>query len=247
MPSLLDSANEFADNLEALLNTTVAVGAFIDRRLVESSRGAPYAILQPRGNGGAVPLTTDADRRPPGLYLRLKFTVDMDEFDEYLRVITSIFGLCINADTGRCAVRLEYDRNKTSRPAAHAQVDADSQCLQEAYRLAGREPRDISKLHIPVGHRRFRPSVEDFIEFLYQEKFISHLQPRWKKSLDASRSGWERRQLRAAIRRDVPTTVSALREHGYIVIPGQGILEDGIAATRNVVASMSRRLKDMKP
>ena len=31
---------------------------------------------------------------------------------------------------------------------------------------------DLSKLHFPSGGRRFRPTIEDFIEFLAQETLI---------------------------------------------------------------------------
>jgi hypothetical protein len=81
-----------------------------------------------------------------------------------------------------------------------------------AWRLTD-DPKDrpLHDLHFPVGVRRHRPALEDVIEFLTAEKLAK---PRdgWEKVLYASRDDFRRRQLRAAIRRDVATARQAVRD-----------------------------------
>jgi hypothetical protein len=72
--------------------------------------------------------------------------------------------------------------------------------------------RELSRLHLPVGGRRFRPTLEDVIEFLVIEKLA---EPRagWRDVLDQRRREWERIQLKAAIRADLSAASEVLREY----------------------------------
>jgi hypothetical protein len=74
----------------------------------------------------------------------------------------------------------------------------------------------VEHLHLPVGGRRFRPSLEDVIEFLIVERIAS---PRdgWEAALNASRDAFLERQLRAAVRRKPESAVAQLEEMGYRV------------------------------
>ncbi|GAA0258700.1 hypothetical protein [Cryptosporangium japonicum] len=92
------------------------------------------------------------------------------------------------------------------------QVDGQSADLLEYTALLGRK-RDLPKLHFPVGGRRFRPTVEDVIEFLVVEKLVE-ASDGWQDVVEASRADFQRRQLRAAIRRFPDVAAEALRDFG---------------------------------
>ena len=94
-----------------------------------------------------------------------------------------MFALVIDEATARPAVRLEYDRDFGSEPddtrlgvhrrsAAHVQIHGASEELAYAQAVSGLRLRRLEMFHIPVGGRRFRPTLEDFIEFLHAEKLI---------------------------------------------------------------------------
>ncbi len=120
----------------------------------------------------------------------------------------------IYADDGDRSLlcHMDYERNKThGYPEAHLQVEGASDALGP-WRMADRtRARALRDLHFPVGGRRYRPALEDVIEFLVVEKLAT---PRdgWQKLLNESRGEFRRRQLRAAIRRDMETATQAVRE-----------------------------------
>jgi hypothetical protein len=110
----------------------------------------------------------------------------------------------------------DYERDKVGYPDAHVQIVAGSEDWDEVLLSAGRSRGGLGKLHLTVGGRRYRPSIEDVIDMLIAERLLepkSHAQER----LDAGREEFRRRQLRAAIRRDPDAAVLELREAGYQV------------------------------
>jgi hypothetical protein len=75
--------------------------------------------------------------------------------------------------------------------------------------------RPLKDFHFPVGGRRFRPSLEDVIEFLVAERLAS---PRtgWESAVEEHRAKWEDRQLRAAVCRNPDVAIAQLREQGAL-------------------------------
>jgi hypothetical protein len=69
---------------------------------------------------------------------------------------------------------------------------------------------DLKDYHFPVGGRRFRPTLEDIIEFLVLERLVE-AHHGWEDAAGEHRSEWDRRQLRAAVRRDPETAMEQLR------------------------------------
>lgn len=225
---LRHKAQDFADQLTHLLNGTVTTAASVTVYLYED---VDEAVVAP----GAAPRLSDAqfvplsiskredERNQARLWLNLRFRVALDDELEHLTVQTSVFGLCIKPSTGFQPLRIEYDRNKTAKQAAHVQIHGESAGLAYAYAAAGREFKRLDKLHIPVGGRRFRPSLEDFIEFLYQEGLITKLHPGWRGVLETSRGDWLGRQTRAAVRREPEAAAEQLRLMGYqVTAPNDG-------------------------
>lgn len=107
---------------------------------------------------------------------------------------------------------MDYERNKAhGYPEAHLQVGGECAALR-AWRLTnGTTDRALHDLHFPVGGRRYRPALEDVIEFLVVER-LAEARPGWKKVLDQSREDFRKLQLRAAIRRDLETATQAVKD-----------------------------------
>lgn len=214
-------ATAFAERMTALLNRTVTSGAEVT---VFMHEGKPVATVAP-GNAPSplearvVPLSTSSDpeeRNGARLWLRVSFNVSLDHEGEHLMVLTSSFGLCIDPRSGRCPLRVEYDREKSRKAPAHVHISGESGGLAYAFGAVGRDPKSLHELHFPVGGRRFRPTLEDFIEFLHAERLIE-VKKNWRQAIAEARSDWEQRQVRAAVRRYPMDAAKQLRDMGYAV------------------------------
>ena len=90
----------------------------------------------------------------------------------------------------------------------------------------------LSSLHLPIGGERFRPCLEDFLQFLVVDCGVDHHEG-WFEPLTRGRERWRRKQL-AAVVRDVPGEAAlALRELGWTVTPP-------VTATAEKVQSLSK-------
>lgn len=219
-------ADDFASTLRRLLNDTVAPGVNVvasatdegDRVYVAPSREGQASD---DAGFGWVPLSTPAgqpERATADLYLKVGYTVSLDDERQHLQVERSVFGLCVNRASGFCPIRVEYDRYKTTKQPAHVHVSGESGGLGFAFATAGRPLRALDKLHLPVGGRRFRPTLEDFIEFLVQEGLVRNVRPGWRAAIEASRATWVTRQVGAAVRRRPEAAVEQLSAMGYRVL-----------------------------
>jgi hypothetical protein len=223
--SLAEEAKSFATRIERLLNGTVTSDAAVtvltsapDVAIVV----AGLASTVPEANRTYVPLSTSSSattREEAKLWLKAFFSVRLDDEGEHLAVAKSGFGLCVNRSNGLCPIRLEYDRDKTAKAPAHVQIHGESAGLGWAFAAAGAPMKRLEDLHIPVGHRRFRPTLEDFIEFLHQEGLLTDLHSGWRAVRETSRGDWEGRQLRAAVRRNPEPAAEQLRGQGWTVEP----------------------------
>lgn len=221
MTSLEAQAQDFAAELTKVLNGTVTVDASVTVFLV---RDADRALVAPGENVSSitsaelVPLNRDSDpeeRAKGPLFLSVGFDVALDESGRYLSVQSSTFGLCVKKSTRRQPIRVEYDRDARRKQPAHLQIDGASTSLGAAYALAGGELKAVQKLHFPLGRRRFRPSLEDFIEFLIQEGLVTDPHPTWRDAIRDGRKHWLRSQTKATVRRNPEAAAEQLREMGY--------------------------------
>jgi len=87
----------------------------------------------------------------------------------------------------------------------------------EQARNAGRvsPKRLLRDFHFPLGGRRFRPILEDVVEFLVVEK-LTEMRDGWETVVKEHRDRWEERQLRAAVRRSPDIALAQLREDRQI-------------------------------
>lgn len=75
------------------------------------------------------------------------------------------------------------------------------------------EPRGLHMLHFPLGGARFRPCLEDLLEFVIREFGIDTV-PGWEDVISVGRISWRHIQLVAAVRDDPDTARIALSELG---------------------------------
>ncbi|MCY3967069.1 MAG: hypothetical protein OXF21_00670 [bacterium] len=69
--------------------------------------------------------------------------------------------------------------------------------------------RQLSDFHWPTGGKRFRPTLEDLIEFMIVEELaIPHNQ--WQETIEEHRQRWFELQLSAAVRRNPEIARTAL-------------------------------------
>ncbi len=164
-----------------------------------------YGITKRDFRARAVPLTLGLHEAHA--FLLVAYYMQMDAEGEYPAVTKSQYGLYLDEDRTEMLVHWDYERNPNHPyPAAHVQVNGDAPhwhtlCHRARERLGRDCPeRDLRDAHLPVGGRRFRPSLEDVIEFLVVEDLVE-ARPDWEAVLGAHRDIWEERQLRAAVRR----------------------------------------------
>jgi hypothetical protein len=121
-----------------------------------------------------------------------------------------------DADGARLLVRYDYERdNADDYPSAHLQVCATSEAWEEVTRSYGAKGRELEQLHHPVGGRRYRPTLEDLIEFLVTGQ-LAEKRRGWEKHIQRGRAGFENRQLMAAVRRNPGAAIAILRDEGHI-------------------------------
>jgi hypothetical protein len=148
--------------------------------------------------------------------MKLSVACELDSAHRYLAVWESTYDLLAELDRAP-VIRVHYVREGQGRPTAHVHVHAHRGALTHLLSQSGHDhPHDIGSLHLPVGGSRFRPCLEDFIQFLISECRFDAL-PGWRTQVDAGRERWRRRQA-ATVVRDVPDeAVRVLRELGYAV------------------------------
>lgn len=100
--------------------------------------------------------------------------------------------------------------------------EGNSPDLDELFGRAGRSGR-LGELHFPVGGKRFRPSLEEIVEFLVVEG-LTEGRRGWAEAVEEYRAWSHRVELKGAVRRDPEAAREALaevRERG-ILTPSSG-------------------------
>ena len=211
MPDLGQQAAKFADVIQHLLNGTVCDGITIHATVVDKTRmlvghGLAKTTLETK------PFRLRVGPGKPHGWLDLSYRLSLDAEGKYLTVVSSYVGIYATEDPKSMLCHFDYERGKShGYPEAHLQIGGECPALA-AWRLTdGTAGRELHDLHFPVGGRRYRPALEDVIEFLIAERLAAPRQ-HWQKVLNASRDDFRRRQLRAAIRRDMDTARQAVRD-----------------------------------
>jgi hypothetical protein len=212
---LVYKSRVFADELSALLNATVCNGPQLNVLVFPEYTVVGYKVSRHNVRGEGLPIKI---RRAPKFYLGLSIRLQPDEADENLMVKSSAMILATEAVITNANMLLHYDYQREKDdgyPEAHLQICATSQLWEEAGRRHDGDTRLLGKLHLPVGGRRFRPTIEDILEFLIVEKLVE-ARPNWEADLEASREAFREKQLRAAIRRFPEVALDQLERDGRI-------------------------------
>jgi hypothetical protein len=221
---LAKESRKFKDELDELLNCTVCTGISLNSVVTSDSPQRTvvgYKITRDNQDvTEGIPVTiNDSD---PQFHLGLSIRLAPDEQQTSLMVTSSVMILSTAADVADEAnilLHYDYERGKHERddyPEAHLQICASSDAWRAAGKRLGGKERLLERLHLPVGDRRFRPTLEDLIEFLIREK-LAKSQPAWKAAIAKGRSRFQDKQLRAAVRRQPETAISELEKLDYTV------------------------------
>ncbi len=212
-PDLLRQARDFAGELSELLNGTVTDGVRLTASLdLRGTAVVGYCTTRKQPLGKPVDLTTS--RSPARLCLHLIQSLRLDEAGRHMATTRSTYTLQTARDSS-AVLTYDYTREPANQyPAAHLHVQGEASSLQQMLNACGHPRRRPVDLHLPVGGRRFRPSLEDLIEFCILEDLVT---PRsgWQDELDASRDRFHTQQLRAAVRRNPEEAASVLRDIGW--------------------------------
>jgi hypothetical protein len=139
-----------------------------------------------------------------------------DSDGTYLAVHESTYQLIASLDRAPI-IRFEYEREGRTKPRAHVQVHAHRGALSHLLSRSGHpSPHSMESLHPPVGGERFRPILEDVIEFLVVECRFTALAG-WRIPVAEGRERWRRLQTRTAVRDCPSEAVVALRSLGFQV------------------------------
>ena len=82
---------------------------------------------------------------------------------------------------------------------------------------SGREKNKPADFHLPVGGRRFRPCLEDIIEFCILERLVTPRVMIGSSALNTSRDKYHDRQFNAAVRRNLAAAAEVLERHNWQV------------------------------
>ena len=230
---LENEASSFATKISELLNATVAHDAELSISNIDNT--SSWITSGPIPNKKSlIPLVTGPTVRGiPMLGLSIFYKLTQVESNEHLSVLSSGISLVMNSDSKNPVIRLEFERNQGIEPgaestrshrrhAAHVQIHGESSALGAIWALNGRvHQTKLESLHIPVGGRRFRPSLEDFIEFLVIENLISALHENGQQTLDRSRNEWLEIQLKAAVRSNPAVAIDQLRKLNYTILKSE--------------------------
>jgi hypothetical protein len=144
--------------------------------------------------------------------MNLSYQVRLDDEARYLTVHSSYCGIFADEELRQCLCHFDYEREKERYTSAHVQVHGYSSALETLNRDGDRR-RPLDKLHFPVGGKRFRPCLEDIVEFLIAERLVDAHQG-FGEVLERGRKRFQRIQLRAEIRRNTAIVEEYLRETG---------------------------------
>ncbi|WP_426566769.1 hypothetical protein ACPPVT_09650 [Angustibacter sp. McL0619] len=117
-------------------------------------------------------------------------------------------------------LRFDYDAQRV--PHSHIHVHGQRGALSHLLARTGhRSPHRMSALHLPTGGSRFRPDLEDVIQFLISDCGFDSL-PGWQSAVDSVRTDFRLIQARAVTRAMASEAAGELERLGYTITPPPG-------------------------
>lgn len=222
-----ESAKDFAEEVRETIKAALPVvdsdlvaefGINESNGIIVLSMAAP--LFYGRGTISAQERNESKRSELYGLVVEYKLTHDRDA--TFLTVRNSAFEIRVHTQS---AIKFEYEREKTTAPAAHIHFSGIGGLLSPALMKNGKKGKsdtrkdgNLKALHLPVGGHRFRPSLEDFLYFTIEECGFSGNNG-WQNALKKSRDRWFDIQLRAAVRDNPAEAMKALEGLGFNVTP----------------------------
>lgn len=214
-------AQDFAARLEDTINRALPG----DAQIRASRHGTRVRVFNVDQAGQPAPLPLFCNGKHLASWqMTMLTTTSKDE--RYLKIDSQRLSLFPVWEDGPI-VRLEYEARARTIPAAHWQFHAERGALSFILARthdagsAANVPHSLSKLHLPVGGRRFRPGVEDFVEFLVRECGFDS-QPGWEEALAGGREIARRFQIRTIVSSFQHEAAMQLRDLGWTVTPPLG-------------------------
>ncbi|MGV9253026.1 hypothetical protein [Streptomyces sp. NPDC003697] len=213
---LRDQTNRFAKEIQSLLNCTIA--NYIQMKAVALSMGDDRLFAL----GHLIDKTTMTAQRFPlkprapkvEMWMDISFQLRLDAEREHLMVHKSFFGVFGSQAAKHGLFHYDYERDKADGyPDAHLQVYGASELFSTLNDPRTDVGRSFSQLHFPVGGKRFRPCLEDIIEFLVVERLVE-ARDGYEKILETGRENFRRNQLWAAMRRDPDAVAKFVDRYG---------------------------------
>ncbi|WIM67620.1 hypothetical protein QP027_11125 [Corynebacterium breve] len=155
----------------------------------------------------------------------IRYVMCFDRSNTYLTVSRSKYELRVHTSPG---IRFEFERDNASAPTAHIHYSGNGGLLSPiimrnfSHTKDARKKGDIQRLHLPVGGRRFRPSLEDFLYFVIKECGFRG-RSGWENFLLERREKWLDLQLKAAVRDNPEIAAEELKRLGFEVCVPKGV------------------------
>lgn len=148
--------------------------------------------------------------------LQLDYALGTDRSGRYLAVHSSTFQLR-DSRGKKPIVRVEYVRDAHRVPCSHIHVHAESGLFTQLLASTGHDsPAAVQSVHLPTGGDRFRPCVEDFVEFLIVECRIAG-RDGWRDDVKQGRELWRELQTASAVRDRPEIAIKTLESLGLTV------------------------------
>jgi hypothetical protein len=210
---LLDQATEFGDTVTRLLAESLP-----EAPAMELTTKGSRASLAPAGQtekSGGIPLFASKHRLA---WLRIDFLCRLDTTQEFLAIDKSKIWIVADVDSTPI-FRFEFLYDADWVPHSHIQVHGERGALAHLLSQTGhKRPHNMSALHLPTGGARFRPNLEDVIQFLIADCGFDPVDT-WEEAVARERADWRRVQTRAACRALPEEAAAQLSRMGYSVSP----------------------------
>ena len=218
---LANKAADFARELGETRAATLPQAPSVDVQAVE---GKNTFIVQPSNPDGAVarvPLFVNGAKLAE---LSIVLYLDMDWTGTFLKNVRTDCAAYSVLDR-QPLFRMDYRADMQSAPVAHWQFHAERGALTHLLSMAQahrpksvESPHMLSRLHFPIGGERFRPCIEDLIQFVIEECGVDAV-PGWDRVVQAGRERWRRIQLRTVVRDLQQEAAAILVREGWTVTP----------------------------
>lgn len=190
------AADQFAEELARLLENSVVSTAPV--QAMRHGHKTIVALYDNQNRETALKLPgTDVE-------LGFKFLCGSDSSNRFLAIQNSRF-LLAPEGYKEPIIRFEYE----SSDRAHLHVHGENGAVGHILIGQRKQPPKLQRLHLPVGGKRFRPSLEDVIEFAVEEFGVTP-KDGWRRAIAEGRRKWSRKQLASAVRDDPETAREAL-------------------------------------